>query len=331
MSIFKIREISTLALIGTMIALSGCSSRPIIDDVTPHNTYRIVQLIRCEIQSALRLRTRNLLIAAEETALLNGVKQPGGYRNFIENEIDNIKDQFSRTVARSFASAFAAYEFEFDITEDNNLSAGVDFLEVMTLGTFKLGVNGKLDRQRRNKRNFKALDNFGQLLGDDILHNECASIRNGSAGISGAAAGLLYPISGRLGLREKVDTFLGLNLAANLVGSTKEAPRVPTTADRMTFTTTVSGTVNPVIQLMPTSRQLKFAGTAVNTTSSRKDIHMLTLSMTLPTQGDLAADKPLLAQQLDVLARTALAELERQRIRELDDEDREIRDLLLGN
>jgi len=113
-----------LSAVFMTMALGGCATHPLPEDVTRKTTYDIVERIRCEAKEAVVDHVR-----------------PG-------SELD---------------SAAIGYEFLFTITENNNNSGDATFKYPFTNGTFTLGVNAGAEKQRLSNRNFRIVETFRDL------------------------------------------------------------------------------------------------------------------------------------------------------------------------
>src|ERR1043165_10223086 len=125
---------------------------------------------------------------------------------------------------RNYKTASIAYEFTFDVTENNNNSADMTFkIPFMPGGSFKIGANAAANRIGNTRRNFKIVDSF-----DELMQVNCTD--------GYRQQNWVYPISGYVGVYEVMATFIRLQQAEN-----PKAGDVFTFADTLKFTTTLSG------------------------------------------------------------------------------------------
>jgi hypothetical protein len=243
---------SRLALVAAL-ALAGCSIHPLPEDVTGKSTFAIAQSIRCEAQQAL------LEYAANS----------------------------------KYDTGAIAYDFSFTITEDNVANVAPTFkdpfsaLNSLTLGTTGAsnplfntggtnGTGGAL--QRLSIRKFVLVDGFGELKRVDC-------------GGAVARARPLYPITGSIGLREVVRSFMLLEGT----GALQSDPTVPASAfvksasstvdfsDELKFTTTLTtGNLVPNLVLAPLTGQFRLVGLTGAFGADRQDIHHVVVALTLP-------------------------------------------------
>lgn len=308
------------------LVLAGCSIRPIPDDVTRHSTYQITQRIRCEFREELStlligaLRSpdfstpKNRLVAED---LHSGRLK---FKPFFDSVLQKLDDPIRKTIQRYRAGAIG-YDFDFDITQDDNKTASLGLTSPLTRGPLLVALTAKDDRARQNKRTFRVIDTFETLLVSPIMDRVCSDGK-----VEVAHKNERYPIDGKINLGEMLDSFISLVQSGNLVGTTG-APLVPTFADVITYTTTISGTLNPKLTLSTAGSALQLTGAELNALRQRKDIHKVTIALTLPSEG-----KPLTVAQrrgADEAAAAAAFELDRQRVIAIDADTTAIRRSLL--
>jgi hypothetical protein len=216
---------SILFVLPSAALLSACSTVPRDYDVTRKSTYQIVQQIRCDARRAV----------------LDSDSYGGAY----------------------YQTATVAYEFEFNIQEDDNAAADATWTLPYTLGgSLSLVANAGLNRTRFTKRNFKIADTFDQLrqTKDCEPHDPRQDI--------------IYPISGDIGVYETVRTFIRLQQVDN-----KKSGEVFTFGDTLTFTTTFLGGVKPSIVISPLADRFRLASANGDFNARRNDIHTVTLAL----------------------------------------------------
>lgn len=121
-----LRNFSAVAVTGIALAMSGCSTHPLPENVTRKTTYDIVHSILCEARAGIRTFQ---LTAAEKAQLQVG------------------------------------FDFKFDITEHNRAtSASFDFLYPFGGGSkFSLNLNGGAEKKRQAERFFRVIHTFEEL------------------------------------------------------------------------------------------------------------------------------------------------------------------------
>jgi hypothetical protein len=218
--------------------LAGCSTFPRVEDVTRKSTLAIVHQVRCEARRAV-------------------VDIAYNQNNPYPSPID-------------YTTASVAFEFTFDITEDNNASAdGTWGLPYVLGGSAAVTANGTFNRNRHTKRNFKITDSFEEL-------------KNTQCDVPPQPENLIYPISGEIGVYEVVKTFIKLQQIDN-----PKAGEVFTFGDTLVFTTVLSGGLHPKLVISPLPDRFRLASANGDFTLDRTDIHTVAITM--------AGDKPRLA------------------------------------
>ncbi len=196
---------------------------------------------------------------------------------------------------RQFAKATILYEFDFEITEDNNNSvdanatAGLKAVEVdgvnTTTDSVSANVKASANRQRINQRTFKISDTARKILTAGI-EQKCQGFASGAA--------LGYPIEGDLGLNNSFNTFFRLKDEGLFVSpSLTDGPKF---TDKMTFTTTLSAGFSPKVTLNVGPVSVGLSNATFGNTFTRKDIHTLSLVLTAPTKKQISDD---IASQID--------------------------------
>jgi hypothetical protein len=207
-------------------AFVGCSTFPLPDDVTRKSTYDIVEQIRCEARRAV-------------------VDHAYDYKTGID-----------------YKTASVAYEFDFDISEDNNASGDATWTLPYTLGgSLSLVANAGLNRNRHTKRNFKIVDSF-----DELRQINCAGDR--------PQENMIYPIAGDIGVYEVVSTFIRLQKIDN-----PNSGEVFTFGDTLMFTTLLTGGVQPKLIISPLTDRFRLAAANADLNARRNDIHTVTLTL----------------------------------------------------
>lgn len=248
------------------LALSGCATQPLPQDYAGVDTYGIVKQIRCEAREAIQdyaiayLRSSGLPAEAADL-------ERNGFAGFDKSR---LPPDVRKTVLRYNRSAIT-YDFSFDITETNDAVASARFLETLNRGLFNLDVGAGIKKKRKNVRGFRVSDDMETLV-STVSDNYCqgtAKERNG-----------LYPITGKIGLDELVHTFFDLNQTGNL--APKRGESVPVIADTIEFTTSLSGGLNPTIQLRPVGTGFQLVNAGLDLDATRVDIHQVVIALALP-------------------------------------------------
>jgi hypothetical protein len=310
---------------------AGCSLRPIPEDVTRNNTYQIAQRIRCEFREDLRYllvaglrdpeRSTPASIAAAEALTAGAVD----YKDFFDKVLPSIGPPI-RTMIERYRKGAIGYEFEFDIEDSDKQDGSLTLTDPLSRGSLTLGLTAKNDRKRHTKRNFSLIDTYEDLIVSGPMARVCAKLGERVEATNGQ-----YPIDGQLNLRELLDTFISLTQSGNLVGRQAPTQDVPTLADTITFTTELTSGVNPKLTLKALGSQAQVTDAGLNMTRGRKDIHKVTIALTLPPSQRPPTIAQLRGRSEQELARAAAsAELDRQRQLALFADQVEIKRLLLG-
>jgi hypothetical protein len=246
--------------------------------------------------------------------------------------VTHVRCEAQRGVVRYpyYKTASIAYEFTFDVTENNNASGDVTFkIPFVEGGSFSLFANAGSNRVGNTKRNFKIVDSF-----DELLQVKCSD--------QDRERNWLYPISGHIGAYEVVTTFIRLQQVDN-----QKAGEVFTFADNLKFTTTFFGGIKPQLVLNPVTDRFRVVSANADVNASRVDFHEVKLTLagapprsTMPLGRSIArggfvvpagANSALVSTTiLQTVANPkdrALLELDRQRIIDLQDRSR---NLLVG-
>ena len=263
-----------LFIVAPVLALScaGCAIKPLPENVTGNDTYQIVQKIRCETRDSIRSFILGVLDSNDPNAAA-GLRNGSLTFEVVNRDRKRLSPE-ARAALDKYDQAAIAYDFTFDITEKNDVSANLDFLRTFSRGPLTLGVSGSSERQRQNTRNFRVTDSFEELV-TKVSDDYCVDGR--------VPPNYVYLITGSIGMIELVGTFLDLNQSGNLSG-TKDSPDVPQVADTIAFTTTFGGSANPKIVLSPLSKGFDLADASLTASASRSDVHKVIIALSLPPE-----------------------------------------------
>jgi GR25 family glycosyltransferase involved in LPS biosynthesis len=254
--------------------LGGCAIHPLPEDTARFDTNAIVLHIRCEARSALQHETTAFLLDPR-TPIPDSTRQlardlADGTIKFEDFDPKKL-DRTSRFYLLKYENSAIAYDFTFDMAEDNAIGANLSFLSTMTSGATGFALGAGSDRQRQTIRNFRVSDTFGELR----AMRECAYPYKGDKNY-------VYPVTGSIGLDEMVRTFVELNEANRLAAPGNS--KVPVMADTFSFLTTISVGATPLVTLAPASAAVGFAVLPVPNSLgvSRRDTHKVVIAMSLP-------------------------------------------------
>jgi hypothetical protein len=205
-----------------------------------------------------------------------------------------------RELAPNYTTAAIAYEFNFDITETDSLASGESiFTQPFSTSVFTLTLTSPSDlKSRQGVRNFRIVDSFTDARSTDCLKDPLRK-------------NLVYPIAGDIGAYEVLGTFVKLQRAQPLAPIKPPAPfqgepyKPPTGevfvfADRLTFTTTLTGGAKPRLVLNPRRGDLRATSAKADLAASRVDIHQVTIAVA-------AGPQPIQARSARALLRSTPA------------------------
>ena len=255
------------------LAATACSIHPMTEDYAGVATPDIVRQVRCEARSALADSVRYWLESFNKRALAarfpSDPRQPMSFS-------DNLFPPEFLPIVQKFENSAIAYDFTFDMTEVDNFDATLDLLAILRHTIGSAGLSGGIDRTRENIRTFTITDTFSGLLnmidpgGKDGYCRKYVLVGD-----------MTYPITGKIGLDKVFHNFIDLSLFSNLGDpGHKEGP--PATAEALTFTTKLSGSLNPKVVLGQAYRGTQVADASLNATTSRVDVHKLIVGLALP-------------------------------------------------
>jgi hypothetical protein len=230
---------------------------PIPDDVSHIPTEDIVRSARCEMRLGL-------LDQVEKVLRTEGVKYaPGDLLTKKSREkikvSKSLNDKFE-----TYGKVAIAYDFDFGITERNSADTGLAFKLPLASSVLDLTAGGSVSGTRVGQRTFKAQETFLELMnrGDAL----CGSFKPHNKNLA-------YPITGSIGLRKVVETFIAISEQ----GGGKDS-----FVDTLTFTTTVSGSLGSSIKIDPVSHSFRLVRADAGVAASRTDIHKVVISLAFP-------------------------------------------------
>jgi hypothetical protein len=271
----RIRSLA-YCLVFTLL-IGGCAIHPEPKDVTGLPTFEIVQQIRCETRQAIiDLAFKWLDSKADsDEDVKKRLVEFATTRPVSELSPTLFKGQV-RELLSIFLNTGVAYNYNLDMTENNNADGELDFLSTLSKGTFGLGLKAGVDRSRQNTRTFTVTDTFGALV-----HRppQCEDHIVGP--------NYVYPISGQIGVERLIQAFVYLSLFGNLAsqGDPNKPAALPngppTLVDALLFTTTISGSVTPQVNFAPIGRTLSVSHAQLDLAASRIDKHQVVIGLAL--------------------------------------------------
>jgi len=317
------------AVVGAAALLGGCSTYPVPQDVTGSTTEQIVTNVRCQARRAVRTAFRNTLQAYYEDIPVMRFPRADGHIVYtgkslikaIDNEDINYKEIRPEFFVGGIRAAIdyykltqVAYEFNFDLKENNKQGFNINFLRQFLRRQDQIGIGASTDLTRQTQRSLTIRDSFVVLL-TGIKSWDCRNERN---------VNIVYPMTGRLPVYDLVSTYIALNerdilqqikpTIEDYSGSAKK--KIPQIADTITFTSKLISANNPTIEYNPLGQGFGVAGLGFKNENERDDIHKVVVTITTsePDQGvrsqgravpRTAANRPV-AQRLEADALDAI-------------------------
>jgi hypothetical protein len=264
-------------------ALSGgCSIHPVQQQVTGLPTPELVRYIRCETRLAIQDKAiallRQEIAEATRTDPVAVTSPTIQYLELHRGDIwpASLRSQMNaheRFVYDKYIITGIAYDFTFDITEDNMGAGLADPIRLITNGTYGVGLSASGDYKRQNVRHFIVSETAATLLLPQNAQQQliCPTEYRPSS--------YTYPISGNIGIKELISTFFDLNESRSL---TTDKDTSTVFADTLTFTTTLMGSVSPHVIVAPVGNAWGLASPAsVTGSASRIDVHKLIIGLSL--------------------------------------------------
>jgi hypothetical protein len=270
LSVLHRQRLRHVQIVLALAMLGGCSIHPIPDDVSPIPTEEIIRSARCEMRLGIfeqiekRLRDRG--ITTWQAQDLQTKENWARFADWLKKYVaQNPKHAILVKELEKYGQVAVAYDFDFNIVEHNNLDASVAFKLpfVPPTNVFDLGTSASLRKTRAGQRTFKAQETFAQLVTKDLW----------CVGFKPRDKNYLYPITGSIGLRKVVETFVEISEQ----GGAKDS-----FVDTLTFTTTISGSVNPSVKLDPRPDAFRVVSASATAAADRTDIHKVVISLAFP-------------------------------------------------
>jgi hypothetical protein len=254
--------------------LGACAIRPVPEDVAIP-TLEIVKQCFCETRKAAFDSAVAWLVHDKDVDPES--KRIGALFYNTGRSINEFHPKLFKgrvyTILNFFWDTGIAYNYAFEMTETNNVNTELNLLKPLT-NSRSLGLKAAVDRERQNLRSFTVTNTFSNLIErtkDDYCEGRIVP------------ANYAYPIAGRIGMDEMIQTFVNLTLHAGLGPKAGELAGPPTMVDELGFTTTVSGSAAPKVVFSPLGVNLSPADASFFAEAKRKDFHKVTISLALPT------------------------------------------------
>jgi hypothetical protein len=275
-----------IAMLAAVPLIAGCAIHPVPEDVTGVNTFDIVKQIRCETRQALVDVIKEKLTdwaqrgSPEAEALLRRYESdPDAISDFHPRLFPGPNYVEVRRLINLFAETGVAYNFDLQMTENNDLTTDINLIKPLVNPKVTLPINAGALRKRTNQRIFTTTDTFGFLvtkLNRPNRYNE--RYCDGKVVI----ANYVYPIAGRVGVDKTITTFINLTVFGGLGGAAAQQGKgPPTMVDKLTFTTTVNINATPKVEFTPVGDRFQLLNANVKGSVDRSDRHEVAIGLAI--------------------------------------------------
>jgi hypothetical protein len=195
----------------------------------------------------------------------------------LKNLLDKREKRFGDIIA--FLGNNALMQFKFQVTENNNATSRGMVTWPIDIGIITLGYAVGDKRIRESDRQVKLIASFGELI---KLANPYRPVKRDVSSCDDVEVAetprfpLRYPITGEIGLSEVISDYMKVTALKGgkfEAGSSSDSYR-----DKISFTTTINGGINPGVNLNKRMGQLIEANLDLN--ADRKDVHELMIFLT---------------------------------------------------
>lgn len=265
------------------LLVGGCALHPLPEDVAGLDTYAIATQIRCEAREAIMTEARNFLdYTHAPPEIMDPLRRdPNEIVNLYKDNKKSLLTKQQIGTLEKYRQASISIEFLLQMTEDNNIGGSAGILNTFLSGNDLITLNASSNHARRNFRNFRFTENWLDLVKDV---RTCSNYR-------GSDPDYNYPIAGRVGLMEVVDSYFRINEQVNLTSPSKDKDD-DAFVDDLTFTTVLSGSVGPAHTLNTLSgRSLILKSSSGSLLGDRTDQHELVVALFIPGKTSPTAAK----------------------------------------
>jgi hypothetical protein len=268
--------------LGVAFAVAGCAIHPLPEDASGVPTYVIVRQIRCETRQSIIDTALGWLTSEQNQIEVDPASRQIGLEFRNGRPIQEFSPRLFKGRVGAIIAVFydtgIAYTFDLDMTETNNFDTQFNFLNIFQNAKLTPIIKGGIDRTRQNERLFTVTDSFGGLirLPDDYCTDPVAG-RNYVV-----AENYTHPITGRIGVKKMIQDFIELTLFGSLSGPKDNVKGPPTLVDQLSFTTQLSGSINPTLIFSPA---LSVSSASLNISAVRKDLHKVTIGLAIAGPG----------------------------------------------
>jgi hypothetical protein len=267
------RRVAHTAIAGLAGGMAACSVHPIPDDVSFGQipTQEIVRSARCEMRlglldqmvKALRDKSIPNKATGRPYVIEDLLRREDRLRLWDTLERVKTKHELNEKFER-YKKVAIAYDFDFNITEHNSAEAGLAFKLPLTSSVIDLNAGASSSLTRVGQRTFKAQEKLTDVLED--VNDLCRGFKERDQSLA-------YPITGSIGLRKVVETFIAISDQ----GGGKDS-----FVDTLTFTTTVRGSLASTIKIDPVPHSFRLTSASAGVGADRMDIHKVVISLAFP-------------------------------------------------
>jgi hypothetical protein len=286
-------EIAVLSRILSLIAtifLAGCAIRPLPQDVSGVSTPVIVKQVRCETRQAVIDLALGWLTddANQENGRVDPRSRAIGFefkrgQRPIQQFEPRLFQGHVKDVVETFYDTGAAYTFDLEMTEQNNLNTEINLLKPFTTSNLTFGIKARADRSRKNERIFTLTDTFSGLL--KLPDQYCSGASIGRSYNHLVPPNYIYPITGNIGVKSFMIDFINMTIFDNLGGPQDKPDGPPTLVDALEFQTVVSGSLAPKIAFTQVVPGLQVADATLTGEAIRTDLHKITMGLAVAGPG----------------------------------------------
>lgn len=240
--------------------LSACSNHPLVDDVTI-NSYQVMQKIRCETVTALEAIILEQLNSGGQSLKEIASRVEADRLHLSQIETSELPKDLRRAW-EAYKNTVLAFAFTFFAQEDNGANGEVKLSFPFTDGTVGLTLGTQNSLRRIGERKFTIAETVDELSDNKTCANDQ----------SDEEKNFVYPISGNIGMYEVLNSFFNIS---NSVSTVHEY------TDRISFTTNISGSVSPSIELS----RADLTNASATVSAGRIDTHQLLFTVNLGEEG----------------------------------------------
>jgi hypothetical protein len=259
--------------------LGACAIHPLPHDVTGYTTPTLVRKIRCEareavVNAAVGIVHRRHQEIVDESSLNDAVQRKVPFTTW---EQENLA---------ALSRIGIVYDFSLQGVETGGLSLSADIVKPLSNGTETYSPSLSDALKRDNTRAFTVSDSFKTLR--DLNPEKHCKFRSSDLN---SGPNYQYPIAGRIGIDEMIQTFVQLAVSGDLVdsqGTTNVTSNdilspagPPTMVDTLIFTTTLNAGLNAEVMLSPAGTALQLTNASLMGSVGRVDTHMVTIGLAL--------------------------------------------------